>query len=338
MSEALKTWRKKLEYLYQQEATVSDPAQKFTLAQLIEEAKAKIAELELATENSSASGGVASSRKVFPTKFTIILPIVLVLLGILALASFVAFPKKKQDPEIAKLKARVEEMQKRLPQQLDPKQIEREAELRKKEPNQFRGDNIYWPNGSTVYIAFLDGDKALQDKVFSIAKEWTKYANLTFARSKPPDSDVRVSFSEPGEWSYMGTQCRSIPKNEKTTNLQLDSHNELENRFFILHTFGHVLGLIHEHQAPSAKHLVNMDKARVMFNGPPNYWDSETVDRSFLSFDDAGSFYNTKPYDRYSVMLYKFPAEILNPGMAVEPGDQLSPGDIALIRKIYPGR
>ena len=124
MSEALKTWRKKLDYLHQQEATVSDPAQKFTLAQQIEEAKAKIAELELATENSSASGGVASSRKVFPTKFTIILPIVLVLLGILAVASFVAFPKKKPDPEIAALKTSVEEMQKRLPQPLDPKQIE----------------------------------------------------------------------------------------------------------------------------------------------------------------------------------------------------------------------
>jgi len=336
VSEALNTWRKKLDYLHQQEATVSDPAQKFTLAQQIEEAKAKIAELVL--ENSSVSGSVASSRTVFPTRFTIILPIVLVLLGILAVASFVAFPKKKSNPEIAELKASVEEMQKRLPQPLNPKQIEHEAELRKEEPNQFRGDSIYWPNGSTVHIAFLDGDKALQEKVFSIAKEWTKYANLTFVRSKPPDSDVRVSFSEPGEWSYMGTQCRSIPKNEKTTNIHLDSNNELENRFVILHTFGHVLGLIHEHQAPSAKHLVNMDKARVMFHGPPNYWSSEVVDRTLLPFDDAGGFYNAKPYDPYSVMLYKFPAEILNPGMAIEPGDQLSPGDIALIRKIYPGR
>jgi len=27
----------------------------------------------------------------------------------------------------------------------------------------------------------------------------------------------------------------------------------------ILHSFGHVLGLIHEHQAPSAKSLVNME-------------------------------------------------------------------------------
>ena len=50
MSEALRTWKNKLDYLQQQEATVADPAQKFALAEQIKEAKAKIAELE-ATPN-----------------------------------------------------------------------------------------------------------------------------------------------------------------------------------------------------------------------------------------------------------------------------------------------
>ncbi len=53
MSEAQSTWRKKLDYLQQQEAIVSDPAQKFTLQEQIAEAKAKIAELEAASENHS---------------------------------------------------------------------------------------------------------------------------------------------------------------------------------------------------------------------------------------------------------------------------------------------
>ena len=47
MSEALMTWRKKLEYFQQQEAVASDAAQKFSLAEQISEAKAKIAELEM---------------------------------------------------------------------------------------------------------------------------------------------------------------------------------------------------------------------------------------------------------------------------------------------------
>jgi len=58
MSQALDTWRKKLDYFQQQEAIVADPAQKFALAENIEEAKAKIAELEATTvpQPSSALG------------------------------------------------------------------------------------------------------------------------------------------------------------------------------------------------------------------------------------------------------------------------------------------
>jgi len=46
MSQALDSWRKKLDSLQQQEAIVAEPAQKFALAEQINEAKAKIAELE----------------------------------------------------------------------------------------------------------------------------------------------------------------------------------------------------------------------------------------------------------------------------------------------------
>jgi hypothetical protein len=46
VSPSLDTWRKKLDYLQQQEAIMADAAQKFSVAQQIEEAKAKIAGLE----------------------------------------------------------------------------------------------------------------------------------------------------------------------------------------------------------------------------------------------------------------------------------------------------
>ena len=49
MSQALEMWRQRLDYLQQQEAIVADPSQKFALTKQIEEAKAKIAELEAAT-------------------------------------------------------------------------------------------------------------------------------------------------------------------------------------------------------------------------------------------------------------------------------------------------
>jgi hypothetical protein len=49
MSDALETWKEKLEYFQSQEASTADPDQKFTLHKKIKEAKAKIAALEAPT-------------------------------------------------------------------------------------------------------------------------------------------------------------------------------------------------------------------------------------------------------------------------------------------------
>ena len=59
MSQAVNTWREKLEYLLQQEAILADPAQKFAISKQIAEAKAKIAELEASAGGSPTSGQTA---------------------------------------------------------------------------------------------------------------------------------------------------------------------------------------------------------------------------------------------------------------------------------------
>jgi hypothetical protein len=53
MNQALTIWRKKLDYLQQQEALVADAAQKFALGEQIAEARAKVAELTGATTSES---------------------------------------------------------------------------------------------------------------------------------------------------------------------------------------------------------------------------------------------------------------------------------------------
>ena len=55
MSAALETWKRKLDDFQQQEAIAADPAIKFNLAELIKEAKAKIAELEKGTDRQHTS-------------------------------------------------------------------------------------------------------------------------------------------------------------------------------------------------------------------------------------------------------------------------------------------
>lgn len=46
MDTTLETWRRKLNYLQQQDAVLADPAQKFALAEQMTEAKNKISEIE----------------------------------------------------------------------------------------------------------------------------------------------------------------------------------------------------------------------------------------------------------------------------------------------------
>jgi hypothetical protein len=265
---------------------------------------------------------------------------------VLLLGYFVGLPGRRgisiqQDPESQRMVRMVEELQKQLPQPQSPERIRQEAESRAETPDRYRGDTYYWPVGARIRIGFLGSDKALHDRVFSIAREWTKYANVTFVRAEPREAEVRVSFSSTGEWSLLGTQSLSIVANEPTANLgppSVDFDDELESRQLTLHAFGHVLGLIHEYQTPAAASQVNLEKALTYFSGPPNFWSRETVEANYRPLKDAGSLYADKPFDPHSVMLHRLPAEVMNSGKTFEPGDQLSPGDIAFVRKLYPGR
>ena len=249
----------------------------------------------------------------------------------------------RDDPEFQRMVKMVEELHRQIPQPTDqpqPERVQQEAEARAEAPGRYRANTYYWPVGSTIRVGFLGGDKAVQEKVFAIAREWTKYANVSFARADAKDADVRVSFEPSGEWSYLGTQSLSIRAGEATANLgePVDFSDELESRHYTLHAFGHVLGLIHEFQTPAAASQLNLAKAIAYFGAPPNNWDPATVEANFKPLPNAGTFYADKPFDPYSVMLHRLPAEVMNAGKVFEPGDQLSPGDIAFIRRLYPGR
>jgi hypothetical protein len=60
-------------------------------------------------------------------------------------------------------------------------------------------DNYYlWDNGKTIYIKFLSGSKAMQDKVKSIVKEWERYANLKFEFVTVGASNIRINLDNKG--------------------------------------------------------------------------------------------------------------------------------------------
>ena len=64
-----------------------------------------------------------------------------------------------------------------------------------------------WENGRRLRVRFLDGHPAVQERVAEAAREWSQYANITFDFGNDPGAEIRISFKEPGSWSFMGTDA-----------------------------------------------------------------------------------------------------------------------------------
>ncbi len=191
-----------------------------------------------------------------------------------------------------------------------------------------------WQNGSALRIRFLGGTKAQQDMVKEIAPQWTEHANLNFEFGDDPRAEIRVSFDEnDGAWSYVGTDNSDIPLHAATLNLGwLDEG-------VILHEFGHMIGLSHEHQNPAGG--IQWNEAQVIADlaGAPNFWDEATVRHNVLNKYSVDQVHGTD-FDPESVMLYAFPDSWTTNMGGTQDNPNLSAQDKAFVAsaKMYPGR
>lgn len=195
---------------------------------------------------------------------------------------------------------------------------------------------VKWKTGQTLRILFMGGTAEERQLVRETAVEWTKYANLNFefydSREQlgNRNSDIRISFDKKGgSNSAVGTHATYYGQDDATMNFGWNS------RKTILHEFGHMLGLKHEHQNPSAG---------IPWNRPLIYdyfakqgWDKAKVDRAVFDELDVNTV-NYSKYDKDSIMVYEFPASWTTNGMSAQRGDGLSEMDKIGIAKMYPGR
>ena len=190
-----------------------------------------------------------------------------------------------------------------------------------------------WVNGSTIRISFMGGTADQRRMVQSIAPQWTEFANLKFEFTEDPRSDIRVSFdADDGAWSYVGTDNTGIPLHAATLNLGwLD-------QAVILHEFGHMIGLSHEHQNPDGGLEWNEEIVIRDLSGPPNRWDLATIRHNVLDRYSADQIWGTQ-FDPNSIMLYAFPDEwTRNPGGTRE-NHEISEMDKQFVSgaRMYPG-
>lgn len=199
-----------------------------------------------------------------------------------------------------------------------------------------------WAPGFTLRCRFLDGTAKMQKKVRTLSTEWENQANVKLKFIAKGPAEVRISFyADDGSWSAVGRDALNasyFPVHQPTMNFGWvrDDSDAAEDRAVILHEFGHALGCIHEHQAPTFNR--KWDEVEVMkyFRGPPNYWDDEAIRHNVLSKYSPNGIQATQ-FDPKSIMLYSFGAKLFSDGLGpTNENSQLSATDRTMIKKMYP--
>lgn len=189
-----------------------------------------------------------------------------------------------------------------------------------------------WEVGRTLGIAFLEGSPGNQKFVRDNAEEWLKYANIKFQWGvSATQAEIRITFRQGlGSWSYIGTDCLGIPKNQQTMNFGwLDPGT-------VMHEFGHALGAIHEHQHPEAGIPWVVDAVYRYYSGPPNNWDRATIDSNIFQ-KYSRELTQFSAYDTKSIMHYPIDPQLTSGGFAVGWNKELSANDKSFMAQEYPG-
>ena len=143
------------------------------------------------------------------------------------------------------------------------------------------------------------------------------------------DANIRISFDKTkGSWSTNGTDAlKIVDKNKATMNFGwLDVRT-------ILHEFGHVLGMGHEHQGPFSNIQWNKPLLYRVYNDSLG-WDKKKVNRQIINRynykDSIGSY-----FDPLSIMIYFFPAKLTLNNLGTPENNRLSGYDVLWITKTY---
>ncbi|KAI9932381.1 hypothetical protein MW887_009894 [Aspergillus wentii] len=201
-----------------------------------------------------------------------------------------------------------------------------------------------WLPGSQLKIGFLAGTDWQRDQVKRYAPQWTQYGNISFIFLTDTDMasitpDILVGFdSSKGSWACRGTDCRYFSsRGHVSVNLGciLQQRSQVDTAATVLHQFGHVLGLVHEHA--STRTLIPLIEERVHedLGSPPSNWDEALIERICPTHHDHSSV--QKPaFDSCSIMLKYYPHTWVKHGHCPRFNIAISELDKDYIRFYYP--
>jgi serralysin len=191
-----------------------------------------------------------------------------------------------------------------------------------------------WRPGRTLHIAFLEGAPKLRQKVAFYAQQWTQYANITFLFDNRADAEIRITFQRDiGTWSYVGTDALDISPDQPTMNYDdlIANSSDYAFSYYVLHEFGHALGLVHEHQSPKAG--IQWNKAAVK-KDHLGQSDDYLETNIFKRYEHSQTQYSK--FDPHSIMVYRIPKTWTLNGIEISENATLSETDKQYIQKWYP--
>ncbi|KAI1880301.1 hypothetical protein JX265_001922 [Neoarthrinium moseri] len=209
-----------------------------------------------------------------------------------------------------------------------------------------RSDKLWDGLKPSIKYGFVQGQWGGSDqqrrKVVDVIEEWTWYANVTFDQVSS-GAAVRVAFdpSPPaGSWSLVGKDCYRSTGDEATMNLGWISDSDAISdgeRAVILHEFGHVLGMLHEHQSPAGGGWpVKRIEAAIKFYGIHDDWDRETVMQQVVERYNSKDVSSFSQVDRFSIMQYPMPASVTGLPYDIDYNYTISDMDKAYMSIMYP--
>jgi hypothetical protein len=184
-----------------------------------------------------------------------------------------------------------------------------------------------WAQTQTINVCFFGGSDALRKKILKVAQTWVDYTNLKLATAadmscKDKDtSEVRIGFSEPGYWSYIGHDSLSselISNNLASMNFggfDVNPPSEPRMTGVILHEWGHAFGLHHEHQSPAGGCDAEYNWTKLYAYYKTNYgWEKDKVDANVRQLMADRSAYDWSTRDAASIMIYGSNPDFLKKG------------------------